>query len=124
MSFTDKKPNDPRITLYYGGGGMCPEQHEGLVHTEDEGTYFFYFRYRGGYASVTLMDPEDPIHYLWFEALGYGSMDYGDSLQGSFFGDQDARNEVFTKCLDKAFASLNDPEFRARQAEMQEEFKK
>lgn len=87
---------DSRIDNYRQTSFACPEQYAGTLDTGE----FFYFRYRNGYASLTLgaggmsYGPSDKHH-----TCETGTR-VGDGLQG-IFDDDMQRNSTFTKLLDE-----------------------
>jgi hypothetical protein len=92
---------DPRVAESQGGGA-CPEQHEGRLRSGE----FFYFRYRHGWASVTLGDrpqvygpPRSGMDSPGF--LAEEGMSVGSEMQGSFYDDDELRNRTFTALLDR-----------------------
>lgn len=95
---------DPRVAESKGGGA-CPEQHEGRLTTGE----YFYFRYRSGWASVTLgrtpgvygppfRGVESPPERDGF--IAEEGMNVGDGLQG-IFDDDEQRNSTFSTLLDR-----------------------
>lgn len=87
---------DPRVAESRGGG-MCPEQHEGRLHSGE----FFYFRYRHGHASVTLADRPE-VYGAWESGfLREAGMEVGHPLDGTFGDDEELRNQTFSALLDR-----------------------
>jgi hypothetical protein len=72
----------------------CPDQWEGTLIDGQR----FYFRYRGGIASLGVTgDGTDPA-----EDPGEVCMEHGEPLQGSFDSD-DERSQVFAELLRRRF---------------------
>ena len=91
---------DPRVAESHGGGA-CPEQHEGVLTTGEH----FYFRYRHGWASLTLGDRPGvygpPTRYVNSPGfIAEQGMEVGDGLQG-IFDDDEQRNSTFSTLLDR-----------------------
>lgn len=122
--------NDPRVVASHGGG-WCPVQHWGVL---SDGRVF-YFRYRHGYATVTLAPAWFEAHELpandprtsydqWHEAYEAGAR--GDDLPQLWLGNvggyevttedygafdsQEELDDTFRRCLDEVWDEPFDEE--------------
>ena len=122
--------NDPRVVTSHGGGA-CPVQHWGVL-TDGR---VFYFRYRHGWASISLgpewyepglLPVRNPLvtYDEWHAAYEAGLRDAdlpmlylvtGAGLlitheDDGWFSSQEELDDVFTQCLDEAWALPFDDE--------------
>lgn len=89
--------NHPAVAIS-AGGGWCPVQYTGWL---TNGMHF-YFRFRGGHASIRLgTDPDSAIR----GTLGGYSMNWGVWPEGAFESDEE-RDWVFATLLRNALNNL------------------